>query len=268
MEHRLESFKSYAKKHKILIAAIIILAVLIGGYAFGYRFGPGISINRVGTLTLSNVPAGASVYADQVLKKTSSATTTAMKVELGRGSHTVIVAVPGDYPWSTIVSIQSGKETPANPIFVSEKPNATPLSGDEKTTAIARIASAALPTLASPLQLAGGCALVYVSNNQIIADAATTTPGCTPPPFLCINGSCASTIIFSPVSPLSAVLKFPGRQDALVVELGTVLFVIALDPRAPQFFAPILTGTNPIPGALPDGTIVVQNNTAVYRLKL
>lgn len=259
---------TYIKKHKILVAAIIVLVILIGGYAAGYRFGPGVAVSRIGTLNLTNLPTGTSIYADQVLKKTTTATTTSTTIELGRGSHTVIVSVPGDYPWSNVVSIQSGKETTTNPILVSETPNATPLADGDRTTALAAVVSATLPTFENPLKLAGGCALVYVSNNQIIADAATTTPGCTPPPFLCSNGSCDSTIIFAPVAPLSSVLKFPGRQDALIVKLGTVLYAIALDPRTPQFFAPILTGTNPVPGTLPDGTIVVQNNTAVYRLKL
>ncbi len=264
----MKSLKHYAKNHKILIAAIVIVVIFVGGYLLGYRFGPGVSIGRIGTLTLTNVPADTSVYVDQVLKDTITATTTSAKIELSRGNHTVIVSTPGDYPWSNLITIQSRKNTVANPIFVTQTPNATPLTDNDRTDAIAAIASTTLPTLANPLKLAGGCALVYVSNNQVIADAASSTPGCTPPPFLCISGSCASTIIFSPVSPLSAVLKYPGRQDALVVELGQVLYAIALDPRAPQFFAPILTGTAPVVGALSDGTIVVRNGSAVYRLKL
>ena len=267
MEKLSKYLVKYAKNHKILLAAIVILVILIGGYAAGYRFGPGVSINRLGSLSLTNIPNGASVYSDQVLMRTTTATTTALHIDLVRGSHTIIVSAPGDYPWSSVIIVQSGKQTTVDPILLSETPHAVPLTGTDRTDAIARISSATMPSLSSPLLLSGGCTLVYVANNQIVADTASTTPGCTPAPFMCTNGSCAPTIVFAPISPLAAVLKYPGREDALLVQLGQVLYAIALDPRAPQFFAPVLTGTNPRAGALPDGTVVVQNNTAVYRLQ-
>jgi hypothetical protein len=256
----------YVHKHKLLLAFIFVFIVLIAGYSAGYRFGPGVSLNRIGTLTLTNLPAGAPIYIDNVLIRTTTATSSP-KIELGRGSHSVIVGVPNDYPWNTLTTITSGKNTVVNPILIPERPNAIALTGNEKSIAIAAIASTTLPIIGKPLHLAGGCADVYVSNNQIIADPVTST-GCTPPPYLCTNNSCGSTIIMSPNTPLGGVFAYPGRQDALILKLGLVIYAISLDPRNPQYFAPILTGTNPVPGTLSDGTLVVNNNGAVYKVKL
>jgi hypothetical protein len=259
-------FQTFVRKYLFLVVLVLIIIFAVGAYLFGYRVGPALSIEHVGTLSLTNLPTGTTVYVDQVINGTITATST-KNIELVGGNHTVIVSETGDYPWNDLVSITSGKTTTLNPIFIPEQPDATPLQGSAATSAVARIASTTLPTQSSPLVLANGCAHVYVSNNQVIADPATA-PGCTPPPYLCVNGKCASTIIFAPVNTLSAVIAFPGRQDALLVGLNNVLYAIALDPRSPQFFAPVLTATNPVFGTLSNGTLVVRNGTAVFSVKL
>ncbi len=257
------------KKYWLLLVAIIFVLILAIPYALGYRLGPGVKLERVGTLDIVGLPTGASVYVDESLRGVTSKPGS-MKDEVVGGSHSIIVSVTGDYPWSTVALVTSGKTTTTNPILVGMTPNATPLSGTDKDAAVAAIASSSLPSITNPLVLANGCADVYVSNNQIIATAATSTPGCsTPPAYLCDStGSCAPTIIFSPVSTLYFVARYPNRQDALVVEFNDTLYAIALDPRSPQFFAPILTGTEPVIGTLPDGTVVVRNGTAVYKVTL
>ena len=266
MDPVLRASKKYAKKYILLIIAIVFVLILAIPYAFGFRLGPGVKLERVGTLTITGLPKSASVFVDQALRDTTSSPGD-MKDELVGGSHAVIVSVNGDYPWSTLALITSGKSTTINPILVSTQPNVTPLSGTDKTTAIAAIASSTLPSVTSPLKLANGCINVYVTNNQVIADPSATA-GCTPPPYLCASGTCAPTIIFSPKPTLIGVAQYPFRQDALVVEFENTLYAIALDPRSPQFFAPILTGTQPIMGVLSNGTIVVRNGDAVYRVNL
>jgi hypothetical protein len=260
--------KKYTKRYLLLIIAVVFILLLAIPYALGYRIGPGVKLERVGTLELTGLPKGASVYVDQSLQKTTTKAGN-LNTELVGGSHSVIVSVPGDYPWNTIVAITSHKTTTMNPIFVGETPIATLLSGTDRDAALAGIASTTLPTEAKPLLLANGCAAVYVADNQLLAEA-TTTSGCTTPPaYLCDNaGTCSPTIIFSPVSPLTFVAKYPYRQDALVVQIDNVLYAIALDPRTPQFFAPILTATQPIIGTLPDGTVVVHNGSSVFRITL
>jgi hypothetical protein len=255
---------AYSKKNLLLIAAVVILLLIAVPYWFGYRIGPGLQIERVGTLVVTNLPKGASVFVDQSLHGITPKAEN-MRDELVAGSHSIIVSVPGDYPWSTLALIASTKTTTINPILVSLKPSVTPLTGSASSTALAAIASTTLPSITHPLKLANGCTLVYVTNNQVIEDASAT-PGCTPAPYLCDNGSCSPTIIFAPIMPLSLVTAYPGRQDALVVGFSNALYAIALDPRSPQFFAPILTGTQPIFGLLPDGTIVVHDGKAVYKV--
>ncbi len=269
LPHLQQQYKKYVKRYLFLILAVVFIVILAAAYGFGYRVGPGITLARVGTITLTNLPKGTSIIADQTLREVTSSAGNATE-DLVAGNHTIIVGAPDYYPWSNVVSISSGKATTRNPILVHMKPDATPFASTsaEYATAFSVIASSTLPTVTNPLKLMNGCVLVYVADNRIIANAAPTTPGCTPPPYLCTNGTCDPTIVFAPIRPLNRVLAFPGHQDALVVEFDKTLYALALDPRSPQFFAPILTGTDPIAASLPDGTIVVRNGNVIYKLKL
>jgi len=254
------------RKYWILIVIVLVLLLGLIAYLLGYRLGPGVHISRVGVLSLEQLPPGATVYADQTVLGTAPATTT-MSFDLAPGTHSIIVSVNGDYPWNDLVSVGSGQTFSIRPILIPEHPNVTVLTGADRTTALTSTASTTLPSEANPLRLAHGCAVVYVSNNQVLAEA-TSSPGCTPPPYLCANGHCAPTIIFPAKPALQAVFKYTGREDALVVGFNNTLYALALDPRSPQYFAPILGATHPVFGVLPNGTIVINNDGMVYRVNL
>jgi hypothetical protein len=104
-----------------------------------------------------------------------------------------------------------------------------------------------------------------VLDNRVVASAATTT-GCTPPPFLCIGGTCATTVVFAPVAPLRAVLPYPGRQDALIVSYGNTLAVIELSPLKPQFFAPLIQGIQPAAASFDATHIVVRDGGKTFTI--
>ncbi len=258
--------KRYSRKYFVLLVFVIIVLLFAIPYMLGFRLGPGLHIERVGTLTFSTLPANTSIYIDSTLYKTVTSTST-VSAELVGGSHSIIVSVPGDYPWASLTLVTSGKSTTVSPLLVHMRPDVTPLTGTAQSEALTALASSTLPTEAKPMVMANGCEDVYVANNQIIA-SAVQAPGCTPPPYLCEDATCSPTIVYAPLAPLKAVLPYPHRQDAVVLQFGSTLFALSLDPRSPQFFAPLLIGSNPRIGELSDGTIVVQNGTPVFSLKL
>jgi hypothetical protein len=240
---------------------VIVLAV---AYGAGFRIGPELTLNRVGYVSITGLPKGANVYTDSFLQGTTSKAGT-MNFELIPGTHAIIVGTPADYPWSTTLVVASGKKETISPILVATNFSGTPLTGADKTAALAAIASTTLPTEANPLVISGACASVYVANNQLIEDPATSTPSCTPPPYLCVGGSCASTIIYAPLAPISSILPFPGRSDAIVILLDHNIYALALDPTSPQFFAPIGHGHDPADG-LYEGSIVVSDGGDVSKI--
>jgi hypothetical protein len=268
MNNPVHTVTTRLQKHPVLVLTVLILFILLAGYGAGYRFGPGASISKAGHLTIQQVPTGGSVYVDQKLYLTVDATSSP-SVQLVRGNHAVIVSVPGDNPWNTIVPINSATTTFIAPIFVRMKVVTNLLEGDKRAAALAAIATTTLPTKDHPLSM-GSCVVAYVDANRLIADVATSTSSvpCTPPPYLCTAGVCGPTIIFAPISTLTLAVPLPGRHDAFVVEFGNTLYVISIDPRTPQFFAPVLTGPSVTAGTLPDGTVVVESNGITYSVEL
>jgi hypothetical protein len=138
-------------------------------------------------------------------------------------------------------------------------------TGADLAKANALIAASALPASSTPLIMEGGCAQVTVSNNRVLADA-TTSPGCTPPPFLCTAGTCESTVVFAPIDTLNSVTTYPGRNDVLVVAYGDSLSVIELNPLQPQFFAPLIRGVAPRAVVWDSSSIAVTDAGRTYKL--
>lgn len=255
-----------AKHHFVVVAILIIILGLGTGYALGFRFGAGFSIVRTGTLVVTELPEGASVYIDGTERGTARADGI-IRAQLLPGNHTVIVSVQNDWPWNELVGIRAKETSVVRPLLIGTATSGRLLEGDEKKAARATILEHTLPSAAFPLRLSGGCASVFVSDNRIIAEA-TTTASCLPPEFLCIDRSCEPTIVFSPLESLQAVLPFPRRDDALLVVFGNSIYALELDPRNPRFFAPVLKGIKPVLGALPDGTPAVEDGESVFILSL
>ncbi len=256
---------SFLSRWWLLIAIVVIVTAIVLFFLTGFRIGPGASIVRVGTLVLEDVPAGASVYVDEAYSRTSGGGL--VRIGMLPGNHVVIVSVEGAQPWNELITIASDAETIARPIIIPVKVTVAPIPAEDTAKAAADVSKTKLPTLQAPLTLAGGCALVYVSGKNIVAEASTT-PTCTPPPYLCVEEGCGPTAVMTPVENINSVLPYPGRDDVLVISVGQTLFVLELDPRAPQFFAPLLRGTNPRAASWSDGSVVVYSDQKLYVVNL
>lgn len=256
---------SFLKQWWLLITIIVVVTAIVLFFLTGFRIGPGVSIVRVGTLVLEEVPAGASVYVDEAYNRVSAGGV--VRIDMLPGSHVVIVSASGAQPWNELITIVSDTETIARPVIVPVKVTVASIPAEDTAKAAAVVSKTKLPTLQAPLTLAGGCALVYVSGKNIVAEASTTAT-CTPPPYLCVEAGCSPTAIMTPVEKINAVMPYPGRDDVLVISVGQTLFVLELDPRAPQFFAPLLRGTNPRAAPWSDSSVVVYSDQKLYLVNL
>lgn len=246
-----ETLQSRLKRHWLLFLVLLFVVVLLSGYGAGFRPGPGLTVVRVGTLTITGLVPGTAVYTD--LASRGIANASSFTVALVPGTHTVIVSAPNDEPFEQTVFITSNQTTTLSPILVPQKPTPLVLGGAAAASANMLIAHTVMPTLAASLPV--GCAAVYVMDNHVIAAPATSTPNCsTPPDYLCTNGSCAPTIVYAPTTPVRSVIPFPGRTDAVIVATGASVNVVGLDPRYPQYFAPVIKAVSPAIGAATTST--------------
>jgi hypothetical protein len=261
------------KRYWLVLAFLIVVFAGVFAYAYGLRL-TSSGFVQVGTLSLTNLPSGTAIYTDQ--SRLSYARNGRAHIALLPGGHTIIIDAPDMQPWNELFTVESGKTLSISPLLVPKKPALRPLKGDERAKGAEVILSYALPTKAAPLMLASGCALVYVAGNRIVADA-TTTPTCVPPEYLLCpveeggarTEACpSSTVIFPPSEHIESVSAFPGRLDALVVAAGSQAYVVELDPRAPQFFAPLLKGPRIRSAPWNETSIVISDTKQVYELPL
>lgn len=258
--------KHILKQYGIFIVVGLILILCTGSYFAGYRIDQG-GITRVGTVTLIGLPEQTAVYIDQSRRVRASSGT--VELALTPGTHSVIVDSPNNQPWNEVFGVTTSGNTVLAPIFVPVTPEKTLILGADQTRANETIRATTLPTKILPLYFQNNCVAVYVFNGRIVAEA-TNNEGCVPPPYLCAPESpeCAPTVVFSPAGPLHSVLPFPGRSDALVISAGTLVYSVEIDPREPQFFAPLFKGS--VTGAMvwDDTSIAVTNGKTVVVLPL
>lgn len=263
----MKAFLSTLKSYWLLILFLVLTIGLCVGYMFGYRLDQG-GITRAGTLEITGVPVGSSLYIDaaRVIPVTGPKTS----LSLTPGTHSIIVQTQKYLPWNEIFTITQATTTHLVPILLTEKPRGKALAGAEASAALERIRMSTIPTEQAPLIVADGCARVYLSGTHIVSERATTTPCTNPPPYLCNadTDTCAPVIVYSPKGPIRSIIPFPGRQDALVVSAGNLVYVVELDPRAPQYFSTIFKGPTigVIPGA--SSTVIVSNGTQVVEVSL
>lgn len=259
---------SFLRAHWALIAVAALLALLAAGFLGGYRIGAGFTLVRSGSVAVAGLPAGTDLYFDLSRLQTVGALG-ATSLRLTPGQHTVIVDADGFQPWDELFSVESATTTMLRPILVPVEVKAVELVGAAKTEAARVIKASALPTKAKPLVTAGGCAAVYASAGKVVAEA-TTTPGasCEAPAFLCEEGVCAPTIVHAPAEALRSVLPYPGRDDALVIAAGGLIYVVELDPREPQFFAPLFKGAYAAAASWSPSSIAGTDNLRAFEIPL
>lgn len=242
---------TYVKFIKDYWAVTLFGVVLFAGiilFTIGWRIGPNGSPVLVGTLVIENAPTGTYAYLDEIRRVVAH--DGIVRTELMPGSHSVIVDAPGMQPWNEVFTVVSGQETKLVPLFIPKEPSLRILKGAEREAARISMLRSMPPTKAAPLTLLEGCAEVYTVQNRLVADPVVT-PSCTPPEYLLCPAEeggvrdlpCpSSTVIFPSSQRIDSVAPFPGRDDALLVAAGTNVYVLELDPRYPQFIAPLLKG--------------------------
>lgn len=249
-------------RHWIFFSFVAVILFLIAFYLLGFRVGPGPSIVQVGTVILIDVPERTEIYVDSTRQTVIGGGSG--RVSITPGTHTLLASVQGYFPWNELVTIGSGETITIRPFFSPTNISGERLIEEDVASAKKAIAAVALPTKAEPLLMKDGCVAVYVLQNRVVAE---NIEGCEPLPYLCVEDTCAPTVVFPPADRLRGVTAFPGRDDALLISSGRLVHILELDPRAPRFFAP-LYDRGEAPKAIPwtENSILVEDGETVLEL--
>ena len=67
---------------------------------------------------------------------------------------------------------------------------------------------------------------------------------------------------------MRTVLAYPGREDALIIATGGLLYVVELDPREPQFVGELWRGSLAFAAPWSASSVVVTDGTATFEIPL
>ncbi len=252
-------------RYTIIISGLFLL-ILFVGYTSGYRLGPGLVLTKEQQVILTGIPNDASVFSDYALDKNIRNNT--IIISLVPGNHTLLVSAKGYWPWKYMVTVPENKSVTVRAFLIPRIPKGKILSGTERATAEKKLKASVSLNNNKRLLLADACMSLSVSNNQIIATPLSGSVSCTPPPYLCLNNTCAPTIIFSSRNKIIQFMTYPGRNDAILLEIGNTVYALSIDPRSPRTFAPLLKGIKPVIAPGKNNTLLVQDEKTVYQLTL
>ncbi|MBU0749976.1 PEGA domain-containing protein [Patescibacteria group bacterium] len=257
----IEVLADFGKRFWPWILVFTFSALVVWVYLSGWRVGLDPLVYRNGSVAVSNLPLGSTIYVDQTRRHTGVSGTA--DTHLPDGEHTVIIDSPGFYPWNEMVSVKKNERTVLKPILVRVTPDMREVPLD-KSMQLRQIGSP-IPTFDKPMNLPDNCISVYESFGRIIA---APMEGCEAPAFLCTSGVCEPTVVFTPKDRLRAITNFHGRSDVIVVASGTTVTVVELDPHTPQFLAPLYQGDAPRVINLSPNSLTVIDRSKTFLITL
>ncbi len=252
-------------RYTIAISGLFVLVLFIG-YASGYRLGAGLVLTREQQVIITDIPNDARVFSDYALHTNIRNHT--ISISLVPGNHMLLASAKGYWPWKYLVSVPEDKSITIRAFLIPHVPKGKILSGTERLRAKEKIAEVVLPTSTQPLTFTKKCMSLAISGNQVIATPFSHPSSCTPPQYLCSENTCSPTIIFSSPKKITRLIPYPGRDDAILIEIGNTIYALSIDPRAPRTFAPLLKGISPLIAQGKNNTLLVQDERTIYQLTL
>ncbi|HEC94066.1 MAG TPA: hypothetical protein ENI56_01685 [Candidatus Kaiserbacteria bacterium] len=252
-------------RYTIAISGLFML-ILFAGYTAGYRLGAGLVLTREQEVIITNIPNDAKIFSDYALR--TGILNNTISISLIPGNHMLLASAKGYWPWKYMVTVPESKSITVRAFLIPRVPKGKILNGNERLLAKKKIASVVLPTPAQPLTFTNECMSLATSGNQVIATPLPPSSSCTPPPYLCSKNTCSPTIIFSSAKKITGLIPYPGRDDAILIEIGNTIYALSIDPRAPRTFAPLLKGISPRMAQGKDNTLFVQDEKTIYQLTL
>lgn len=252
----------------ILLGIALVFSIL---FFLDYRIGPGGVVAKSGTVVLTGVPLGSTLYLDTIRNQTIAREETVLR--LFPSAHELVVDVEGYQPWNELVYVGSGEEQRISPLLVPEVLKEKLIEESRIQEASQILSKQTLPTREKHLLVSNECVRVYVSGNRIVGER-TEKEGCGTVPYLCTDegiaeyGACLPTIIFEPQETLTNFIPYPNRDDALIVASGNLVYVIELDPREPRFFAPLARSPKVRIAPWSDTSIIITSTNGPRELPL
>jgi len=212
----------------VLVIFIIILTIV--GFKNGYRFQENFMVGKMGVMSLEIPLAQTNIFIDDSKKVTTSKEGELVEISLSPREHTVIVSRDGYFPWKKDFVMGSGGNIKFSPVFVSSSPSGVIITKNDPEFWKIRnkIITNILPTKETPRVSEDGSAKLWIEDNAVIVEVASTT----------------KTVI-QPDPVIRNLYFYKGRSDVVIFSVSSAIYAIEVNKEGTQNFLPIYKGINP-----------------------
>ncbi|HEY4502804.1 MAG TPA: PEGA domain-containing protein [Candidatus Paceibacterota bacterium] len=247
-------------RHAVLWISIIVVA---SGILFVFTNGHRSEGN--GTILLNGVPAGATIFLDNKReKRVDDSLVPRALTDLSIGTHTVVVAKDGYWPWSKKIVVAHNESISLNVFVIAQEPAREIIKLTDKRYQTIRTAVEAykLPHEPYPLTSEDGTTNVWATDTAILARWVSMEKPNAP---FCITGVCDTTLTVLQIDlPIRDLAFLPARNDIIVFSAQNGIFALELDKRGTQNFEPIYLGVAPEFALLEKGVLAVIDEKILF----
>ncbi len=225
-----ENFFRNRARSLSIIAIVLIPLLGFGAYIKGYRLTSGVSLGKVGYLSMNIPLPQTSIFIDQSKKIITTKDNEEVRIPFSPKEHSVIISKEGYYPWKKDFNIPSSEEIKLIPLFISVNASGQIITkiDPEYTKLRNTIITSPVPTFEKPVISADKSVKIWVADNGIVAE---------------INKEIVH-VVDSDTS-IRNISFYKDRNDAVMFSTSNAVYVIEIDRFGQQNFLPIYKGQKP-----------------------
>lgn len=234
LNSRIDVIKNHLIRKKFIylagVFAFVLVILIFIGYKKGYRFQENFMIGKIGFLSMEVTLPQTNIFIDESQKIVTSKENEIVEVPLSPRRHSVIVSRDGYFPWKKVFSVPSDGIVNFSPLFVSNNPSGMIITTKDPEFWKIRnkIITDALPTLKTPRISKDGTTKLWMDNNAIIVEVASST----------------KTVI-QPNPAIKNLYFYKDRSDVVVFSVSNAIYAIEINKEGNQNFLPIYKGVDP-----------------------
>jgi len=248
-----------SKRTTIIGLVILAIAGAFVFYALGYRLDSTLTIQQTSTITIPIPHKNVVVYMDNERRGFSRDENDKIVIRgVQPGKHVIIAARSDLVPWSKTLNTEYNKDFELRPFFVKYEGDVTivPTTAFDYATRLKNATSYPVPTSESPLFSEDGSVAVMTDGGTLTARRVRSS---VLDYVFCPEKCSEMTTIATFEVPVKNIAFYPGRNDVLIIAVSDGIFVIELDKRETQNFAPLYIGIAPTFKVTSDRTIDVAD---------
>jgi len=252
-------------KNSIVIGGTILTILIVSLAIYIDRR----DVHGSGTIEVLGAPSGTTIFLDNKREmRVSGPTSPAILRNLSIGTHTIVVAKDGHWPWSKELLLANNEHVAVRAFVLPQEPKTEILlkSDTRYETVSTALRSQPLPNEWTPLESYDNLVHIWTSANAIYA--RWVGEGTPPDPF-CVIGECKSDLTVLPADKKIRDLAYlPERNDVVIFSAENGIFALELDKRGTQNFQPIYLGLSPRFVFVEQNLLAIEDQNKIILLHL